>query len=274
MKIVSSGKVLNTSKLYKKKRRRKIFKFSAFLFLFSSFISSLVYLSRQEEFLVSEIVISGDDIVGRAEMIESVSSILDSYYLWLIPKANITILPRSEIRATLLESFKRLKSIELNVDGGILTVTPEERVPVALYCSSVAGVDCYFIDSEALIFARAPSFSGPSYFIYSTEESISEPIGINLLATEELFALSRFVESLKDLNIFAESLEIGNDNYTLLTDKRMRIMWKKEHDLEKTYSNLSAFLSEESIRTQEDFLERVEYLDLKVEDKVFYRFWK
>lgn len=274
MKIVSSGKVLNTSKLYKKKRRRKIFKFSAFLFLFSSFISSLVYLSRQEEFLVSEIVISGDDIVGRAEMIESVSSILDSYYLWLIPKANITILPRSEIRATLLESFKRLKSIELNVDGGILTVTPEERVPVALYCSSVAGVDCYFIDSEALIFARAPSFSGPSYFIYSTEESISEPIGINLLATEELFALSRFVESLKDLNIFAESLEIGNDNYTLLTDKRMRIMWKKEHGLEKTYSNLSAFLSEESIRTQEDFLERVEYLDLKVEDKVFYRFWK
>lgn len=279
MKIVSSGKVLNTSKLYKKKRRRKILKFSLLLFLFSSFVSSLVYLSRQEKFLVSEVVISGDDIVNRVEMIERVSSVLEGYYFWLIPKANIIVLPRSEIRSALLGDFKRLKSIELDVEKRTLVILPEERIPIALYCSNALGIveygiasDCYFLDEEALIFAKAPAFSGPSYFIYGTEENISDPVGKNFTTAEKLILLSRFIESLADLEIRVVALEIGSEDYTLLTSDRVHIMWKKEHDLGRIYSNLSAFLSEESIRGQKDFLERIEYLDLRVEDKVFYRF--
>lgn len=275
MKIVSSGKVLNTSKLYKKKKRKKFLKFSLLLLLLSSFICSLVYLSRQEKFFVSEVVVSGEDIVDRNQMIEKVSSILDGYYLWFIPKANIVILPRREIKLTLLEAFKRLRNVELNLNEHVLVISLEERVPTALYCSDVletVASDCYFLDEEAFIFAKAPAFSGPSYFIYGSVENIIDPIGKNLMSIEGLATLSRFLERLENLDIKGRLLEMGGDDYTLLTDKGVRIMWKKEHNLEKTYSNLSAFLSEESIREQKNFLERAAYLDLRVEDKVFYRF--
>ncbi len=275
MKIVSSGKVLNSSKLYKKKKRKKLLKFSLFLALLVTSVWSLGYLSRQPDFLISEVVVTGKDIVDRSDMVEKVTTLLDGYYFWLIPRANILVYPRSEIKSILTENFKRLKDVELDVEAESLVISVEERLPRALYCPNALesdGTNCFFLDSEALIFARAPAFSGPSYFIFGTENFITEPIGESLVLPEEFRALSDFIDRLVDLDIRAKALEIADDGYTLLTDKGVRILWRKEFSLENIYTNLSAFLSEESIRSQKDFLDKIRYLDLRVEDKVFYRF--
>lgn len=278
MKIVSSGKVLNTSKLYKKKRKKKLFKLSLLLVLFFSSVWSLIYMSQEERFLIKETVISGVDVVDRDEMKSLTEGLLEGFYFWFVPRSNLAVFPRAEIKSTLLENFKRLKNVKLETSENTLIVSIEERIPAALYCPealrNLGASSCYFIDKEALIFAKAPAFSGDSFFIYGTETTIDDPIGKVVASVEEFSALSVFFKNLEYLEIRAKALEIGDESYTLLTDENARLMWKKEYGLEKIYENLDAFLSEETIRAEKNFLERVEYLDLRVEDKVFYRFKK
>lgn len=270
MKIVSSGRVLNSPDFYKKKQRRRriqlIFASISFLLLFSLFI----YLSRHERFQIGEVVVPGEEVVEREEIVSLAKESLTGRYLWIIPKANAFLYPRQVIKESLLKEFPRFKSVWLDVNNfHTLSVDVEERVPLALYCKN-AG-ECYFLDEDGLIFAPAGSFSGTVYFTYTTKDKIDNPVGTSLLSPEEFRALPKFIETLEALNVHPVGLEISDDEYKLLLLTGGEILWRKGSDLTLIRVNLEAFLADPSIRAQKDFLEKVIYLDLRVDNKVFYK---
>ena len=270
MKIVSSGRVLNSAAFYKKKKRRKRLQFILIFIGVLEIIFSLIYFFRQEQFLITTIVVTGENVIAKEEITQTVRHLLDGYYLWIIPRANTFIYPRQTIEQNLTEAFPRLKSIDLNVDElRTLILTVEERAPFALYC---VGDKCFFLDKEGLIFAPAPSFSAGVYFIYRTEDLIENPIGKRFVTPEEFGSLLKFMETLSILNIRPSTLEIGIDDYSLFLSDGGRIIWRRGDDLLFIRSNLEAFLSDDSIRAQSDFLKKILYLDLRTENKVFYKF--
>ena len=269
MKIVSSGKVLNSREFYEKKKRRRRIQLVLLSIGFLSILSSLAYLSRQERFLINEITVQGENVIDKEEITQTARRLLAGYYLWVIPRANSLIYPRRAIKQSLIKGFPRLKSVDLNLGKQQkLLITVEEHVPFALYCIH----DCFFLDEEGLIFALAPSFSGEVYFVYTTKDPIENPIGKRFLSTEEFQSLSKFVETLTTLNIRSLSLEMGDNEFTLTLSKGGQIIWRRDGDLSLIKSNLEAFLSDNSIRAQENFLDRILYLDLRTENKVFYKF--
>lgn len=270
MKIVSSGRVLNSPDFYKKKQRRRriqlIFASISFLLLFSLFI----YLSRHERFQISEVVVPGEEVIGREEIVSLAKESLTGRYLWIIPKANAFLYPRQVIKESLLKEFPRFKSVWLDVNNfHTLSVDVEERVPLALYCKN-AG-ECYFLDEDGLIFAPAGSFSGTVYFIYTTKDIIDKPVGARLVSPEEFKQLSKFTETFSGLSIYPSGLTISEDEYRLFLPNGGYILWRKGSDLTLIRVNLEAFLADPSIRAQKNFLEKVIYLDLRVDNKVFYK---
>src|SRR3989344_2019457 len=283
MKIVSSGKVLNSREFYKKKKRRKRIQLVFLSIGFLSVLSSLIYFSRQERFLVAEVMVLGEDVIDKEEIRGVAERLLRGYYFWIVPRANSFVYPRRTIERGLVEEFPRLKSADLDLsEPNTLYITVDERLPFALYCANASNFvntslsaqadKCYFLDEEGFIFALAPFFSGVTYFIYATENQIENPIGKRFVMAEEFKLLTKFIENLEALNIRSLALEFGDDEYNLFLSGGGQIKWRRGGDLTVIHSNLEAFLSDDSIQVQSNFLDKILYLDLRTENKVFYKF--
>lgn len=276
MKIVSSGRVLNSREFYKKKKRRNRIKLILIFIVIVSAITYLIYLSRQERFQITGVEVLGENIVDREEMIQKTEQLLNGYYLWLIPRYNTFFYPKGGIKFSLLADFPRLKSVNLKLDESKkLNISVEERAPFALYCDSTSSpretIDCYFLDSEGFIFALAPSFSRGVYFVY-TGDMIEKPIGQWLVNEEEFQSLLSFIKRLGELNIAPVGLDFSDGEYTLVLPSEGKITLRRGSDLAQVYTNLEAFLNDDSIKSQTNFLDKILYLDLRSENKVFYKF--
>lgn len=276
MKIVSSGRVLNSREFYEKKKRRRRIKLALLTVGFISLLALFIYFSRQERFLIAEVAIPEESIVDREEIISRVKSLLAGYYLLVIPRANAFIYPRRAIKETLLVEFPKFKSVDLSVSSRALVISVNERTPFALYCPDSAlpaqAGKCFFLDKEGLIFASAPSFSGDVYFVYTTQNPIENPPGKRLADIENFRQLLKFIETLTILNIHSVALEIRDDEFRLVLANGGKIIWRRESDLTLVRLNLEAFLSNDSIKAQANFLDRILSLDLRIDDKVFYKF--
>jgi hypothetical protein len=271
MKIVSKGRVLNSSEFYKRKQRRKRIKLVLFLISFVLLISLLIYFSRHERIQINEVVVLGEEVVGKEEVVSTAKQLLAGYYFWIIPKTNIFLYPRSDIKNNILRKFPRFKSIDLDVNGfHSLSINVLERVPFALYCRDTS--ECYFLDEDGFIFALAASFSEAVYFIYTTEDSIENPVGEKIVSVDEFGKLSEFIKTLTVLNIYPEGLKTSENEYRLLLSTGGEIIWRRDANLTHVYSNLEAFLADEFIRAQSNFLDKISHLDLRTENKVFYKF--
>ena len=269
MKIVSTGSGLNSPGFYEKRRKERRIRLILALILLVAILVAFVYFSRQERFIISEVVVTGEEVAGRDDIVRTTSSLIAGHYLWIIPRANVFLYPRGTIKQSLLE-IPRFKSVDLNLEDQTLLVSVEERIPSALYCMNTS--ECYFLDEEGYIFALAPSFSGTVYLVYTTEDPIENPIGQSLLASEEFKSLSSFIKSLETLNVHPVKFEIRDDEYAIFLSGGGQIMWRRESDLNVIYSNLEAFLSDETIKSQTNFLDKILQLDLRTDNKVFYKF--
>ena len=277
MKIVSTGSTLSSPEFHEKRkraRRRRLYWWAAGVF---TLLSVLIFLSRQEKFLVSAVSVEGAKTVN-SEMVEAeVKEILSGHYLWLVPRSNFILYPRREVKSALLNEFPRFSAVDLELEGSRrLSVLVTEREPYALYCDSALSPEnaaaCYFLDKEGFIFDSAPSFSGSVYFIYARETPLATPLGRAFLPPGEFKPLSAFIERLEKLGIQPLALEVGADEFNLVLPHDAHLVWKRGSDLDLLYANLSAFLNDEAIKSQKDFLDRVSTLDLRTENKVFYRF--
>lgn len=276
MKIVSSGKAINSSQFYQKKRkRRQIFTILIALGIII-FISAFVYLSRYEKFLINDVSVSGEEVAKEGDIVQATDKLLLGNYFWFIPRSNVLFYPKGAIKAELTKEFPQLKTIDLSLEKlQTLSITVEERKPSSLYCIGGPIEDrlCYFLDEESLIFLEAPSFSGGAvYFTYLTSEPLENPLGKRLLPVEDFDSINKFMENLSTLNLKVSALEVGKEDYIVTLSAGGKILFRRDTSLSVVYSNLEAFLSNDSIEAQKNFLEKIESLDLRIDDKVFYKF--
>ncbi len=271
MPIVSTGKTLSTTEYYEKKRkaakkRRIIVGGILFVLLVAS-----VFLSRLESLRIKDVVVNGTQAIDAAKVEAKVAEELEGSFFWIIPRDNALLYGENRIRARLKEQFPRFSSITLSLEGlKTLQVSVVERQPHALYCEGAEL--CWFLDSEGFVFDAAPTFSEGVYFTYTEKPALESPLGHSLLPREEFQALDRFVGSLPMLGLTPLALEIASADMTLELTGGARILWGRESDLERTFGNLESFLKSPTIQAQADFLSKIGVLDLRTEDRVFYRF--
>lgn len=271
-KIVSTGRTISTSEYLEKRNRARRKKYLVFCALFLMLLAALIMISRLPSLQIKEVSVAGAVATGPDAVVSSVGEKLAGRYLWLIPRSNALIYSKGEIKTKLARDFPRLSGVALSLDGlERLVVSVVEREPHALYCWGEANT-CYFLDETGFIFDLAPTFSEGVYFTYFREPVLVEPLGQPLFPKEEFGRLETFVSALRSFGFDPLSLTLGESDIRLSLSGGAQIFWSRTSDLERTLANLGAFLNSSAIKAQKDFLEKVAELDLRTEDKVFYRF--
>ncbi|MBX4181748.1 hypothetical protein KW807_02695, partial [Candidatus Parcubacteria bacterium] len=236
MKIVSTGSTLFSSEQYEKKLKAKRRRLIITSIIIVAILVGAVFVSRLRALRIHEVNVVGASVVSPEKIKEVVKDVISGYYLWLIPRDNALLYPRSSIKEFLTRKFPRLNSIDLSVEGlERLNITVTEREPFALYCASALAPEdahsCYFLDQSGFIFDQAPAFSGTVYFIYALEEPYLEPQGKQYLSIEEFKPLSTFINNLPALGLEPLALELGDKETNLVLAHGARIVWKRGDDL-------------------------------------------
>jgi len=282
--------VLHSPRLSQLKRRRQRAIWGKILILLlglGAIFGLLTYLSRLKRLNISEVQVTGNNIVETEAIKAAVQEEVSGYYLWLFPKTNIFFYPKNKIKDALTEKFERLKDITISIkDRKTLEVSVSERSPEYTWCGATPlatnNKTCYFLDETGYIFDVAPYFSGEIYFkFFGTVDSkdadptgtyLSEQYFDNLIFFKEMLSTtlklqpkSAYIADNGDVKIF---LSPANPFSTT-----PEIMFKINSDFQQITENLQTALATEPLLT--DFKKKYSsllYIDLRFGNKVYYKF--
>jgi len=268
-----------------KKKRRKIFKIKVIVFsvLFLLLLVGLYFLSKWNEINISKIEISGNKVLETQALESLVQEEIRGKYLWLFPKTNFVLLPRSKIKKELASTFRRIETISFDLsDTKTLKIEISERKPVYTWCgetipdSTVRLEDhkCDFMDDKGYVFDEAPYFSGNAYFkFYGPTEGY-------YYGGENFNNYILFISNLKHIGINPVSMLLKPENEVEMylssnipAPDAPKIIFNSQNDYLKLYQNLEAAIKTDPLKTE--FKEKYNsllYLDLRFNNKVYYKF--
>lgn len=220
----------------------------------------------------SSVTFTGLDALNEAKLREDISNILSQKYFLIFPKNNIVFLPRKEI-SSLLAGILRIE--EFSIETGLpskLEIKVKERKSWAIWCQKTgeAVSSCALSDKKGFVFAAAPIFSGSAVLKILDGRGV-DYFGKNFIAPKKLNEIAAFGERLeKRLGEEISAVEIINDDELHLVLKSGRYLkFDFETDLQKAFDNLVL-----TLKNLKDSRNKLEYIDLRFQDKIFYRLKK
>jgi cell division septal protein FtsQ len=257
-----------------KPRRR----FSRFLFwlLFFGFLGICVYLALFSPYLdLTKISIEGNQDIPAKSISNSVRESLDGKYFDLFPKNNFFLANKKSIKSSIKSDFKNVDITSISkIFPDAITIKIVERKAKLAWCS---GGACYFVDRTGLAYGGAsedeeklriknflvvvddsaipvkieetkidPEFVG---YIEAVNAMVTDDLKINLIGSVHTPAAASKEISLETVEgwILKLSMEYSNDE----SKKIIQALFESE-------------LNEEARKN-------LEYLDLRVKGKVYYK---
>lgn len=114
----------------------------------------IIYGAHRPELTIAAIQVAGETTVPEDVLVSAAAGALQGNRWLLIPKRFSPLAPLHAVEQAMISSFPQLLSA--NASRTSLTtvvVAVRERMPVAVWCSSEG---CYLVDTDGLIFGRAP----------------------------------------------------------------------------------------------------------------------
>ena len=232
------------------------------------------WLSTQERFLIKSVNIEGNNIVNRGEVLSTVQKNISGKYYFLFSKNNILLYPKSEIKDILFKKFKRIKSIDIKrKKTNNLNVYINEYLPKYLLCSKEPLVNtediksnCYYLDKEGYIYAKAPSFSDNVFFKWNVKNINEINIGEFVLNKNEFNKLVTLKQIIDGIGLSPTGINGMDDgDFAFMLDGGGKILFNIKQDSTRLVDTLDSVLGD--IKKDKKF----EYIDLRFGDKVFYK---
>ena len=256
-----------------KKQKRKVFltKVVASPFIFSALFIGLAYVARIPSSNINAIEILGNKVLDTEILEAAARAEITENYLWFLPKSNVLLYPKSSIKRTLLNKFKRIKEVEVTLKNKqTLQISISERTPSYTWCGNVIpethiNEKCYFLDDAGFIFDQAPYFSGEVYFkFYGSLENFEKLVSLkNTLEAMKLKPVALYTKEDGDVKIFLSTT----------SESRPEILLTSNADFEKVAENLQTALDTEPLKSNfKNKYSSLEYIDLRFGNKVYYKF--
>jgi len=251
-------------------------------FVFILFFICLANLGlTADEVRIKDIVISGNTSVPSEAILKIVDNELSKIYLWITPTDNLLLLRRSAIKNQILDNIKKISSVRIFIHGlNKIEVAVLERESSNLWCKGtpISTKGCYFMDSGGFIFQEAPTFSAdafPKYFGLITDNN---PIGQtyfkgNFSAQGGSASggknISGLYNGLKNMLFQPKSFNAINENeYEVNILGGGKILINNKKSFESSLTNLQALVDNKYIKTDDAFLKKIKYIDLRFGNKV------
>ncbi|MBX4210780.1 FtsQ-type POTRA domain-containing protein [Candidatus Parcubacteria bacterium] len=237
------------------------------------------FLLRRPFMIISKVNFIGNAVTTDAELESAVTKSIAGAYLGIFPKTNAFIFPKSDVEREIMSDFKRIASVEVKRDNlKTVSIQITERSPQALWCTSdINGTtvhfssDCYFMDQTGYIFSPSPEFS-PTALLRFYGYVKNDPIGTKYFSEavfSGLFTFSKNVTmlGLKPLRVYYNS----DGDFELYIEKGGKILFARDTDFQKSFSNLQTLLSDQQAKINNDGKLTVDYIDLRFGNKIYYK---
>lgn len=280
------AEVLLSKKRRHLRNRRHIVRFAWGCLLVAIIIACLSFISFTNALRVSTITLTGNDIVPEAEIRAVVGEMTASRMLFIFSRKNIALFPTRAIEKKILSSIPRTETVNVRRTGlNSVNITLGEREPSALWCQSnsldapeFSAEHCYLLDHHGLIFAEAPTYSGPVFirFVEHTEGDTS-PIWRQFLPVDRFQSLLSFVNDLATVSVVKSKPSIvfmrSDSDIDIIFDDNLKLSLSGSRPLSDSRRAIELLLvNSDFVSLLKDGSKHLEYLDARFEGKVFYKF--
>lgn len=267
-----------------KKEKRKVRR-KRFLFRFilgACLLTSIILLLNIAQLQIKGVTIASD-LRDKEEIQSFLESKLSEKILFVLPKKNIFFVQKDSLRENVAQTFPILENVSISIKEKVLFLEGKERTPAFLYCGSEPHRDgfgsdsCDLMDERGFSFRKAPVFSGPVYFTFYVEGAPQTIVGSTLLPYEIFSELILFRDGLKEIGISPTGIVVGaDDTLTLLLSKKGgasygKILFSKTQNIDGLLNDLRLITQNEPLKSSIVQPEKIEYIDVRYKDKVYYK---
>lgn len=260
-----------------KKTPNPVFSKMLFRLLFLVFVGATAYILFFSSFLeIKRISLEGIVELKYEDVYNKISESFSGKYFYFIPKNNLILISRNRIDGEVSDSFKKISKVEVKKifpDGIVVKIV--ERKALLVWCS--AG-PCYIIDENGYAYTWTDFESDEikQNNLLSIVDNSGKSVAIGEKVLDEEYM--EFIMALKDELDRETGIKISNEYHVgsrIAEEVRVRV----EDGWEIFFS--TSLPMENSIQTFKTFLEKemvdkdkgkLEYIDLRAENKVYYKF--
>ncbi|HRY52619.1 MAG TPA: hypothetical protein P5089_02070 [Candidatus Portnoybacteria bacterium] len=256
-------------------------------------LAGLLYLVFWSPFFkIKKWSVEGEGFTATAQAQELVNRMLQEKIWQVIPKDNLIVFSSKKIISQILADFPEAQSVKVDKDifKGI-KITIKGRQSAAIWCKSSADFifvgfqatstdsalslpsseQCFFADSEGLIFREAPAISGtflPTFFSQSQQDF---SIGERAIASSTLLFSSQLKKQLRGMDIellgFVDGAS-GSQELAAITNEGWVVYFNVNRSSSVQIKSLMALLESNDIKSKRASLQ---YIDLRMSNKAYYK---
>lgn len=261
---------LVSSKLIKEKKRKRIIFLSIFFSVCVVCVLVLFFVFRAPFLYITDVSVSGNQIIEAEHIKELVHKTLESEYLFVIPKKNRLVYPEGELTNAIQREFGRVEELQMQVNKNTLEIKIKERGSYALWCQTEK--ECFFIDAAGLVFSQAPVFSGGVYQIFTGIITDTNPLGKTFLDEALLKEVLLITESLLQYKLVTERIDVVTLRETILTlSGGLKIKIDLTKKSEETVKVIKTLFASNEFKKVSPNTSSLEYIDVRFGTKVFFK---
>ncbi len=246
----------------------------------------LVFLAS-DHFALSHVEVRGTRLLepealaatARAVMTEPILPFITGDRYWFLPEAALT--------SELINRFSRLAAVSIaKLDWHTVELKVSERETWGLWCPAevVSTSDCLYLDGAGIAFAYAPRFSHPPLIVFKSH-NLARLIGGQPLPRSiftSIFKLKPSVESILQTNL---GRDLALEQVVITEDNDYELHFARRYSGAEPFkvlvtamglgtleSQLQATLESDAFQSDLKRAAPLEYIDLRFDAKVFYRF--
>ncbi|MEX2514975.1 MAG: hypothetical protein WD335_02485 [Candidatus Paceibacterota bacterium] len=281
------------SKKHARKRReariRQLKLYAVFAVFILAILGGVTHLNAVQ---ITDVEVETDSNLEAELILELAATTIDqSWLLGAVRRDNILLLPRADITRQIRAVSTRIKEVDVSLSGlQSVDITIGNRQPVAQACQNAAGTssDCYLVDENGFIFAQANG-DGTDLLTYTTMEPPRS--GTQLLPVHRFVALRSFIGAIDEMEIETNRVDlqpagdvtlrvVSASNTDTEQGGEVDIRINMYQELPQIASNLRSAINSRSFvaaEPSENGMDQpispfsLEYIDLRFENKVFYR---
>lgn len=282
-------RITRSSDVLKERRKKTFVKYLWFLLGLVILFVLVAFFSYNKNLLIKDVIVNGNEILNEEDIKKETFKILkDNKVLAFWAGDNKFIYRNKKLEVGLRDAFPRILDIRIQRVGKNLEINLSERERAFLWCGNEAPSflerfeegDCYFLDNSGFIFDKSPGFSSGVYFTFYSKTEDENPIGEHVLDFQFIKDINSLISVMSEKGLPAHSLVVKDEGqYELLlnigTDLNdyPKILFTKDNTIEEIYNKFISIIDEEPLKT--DLLEKsnkLEYIDFRFNNRVFYRF--
>ncbi len=244
-------------------------------------VGGLLYVVQMPAIRIQHVVVSGTQSLTPEVVEFAAQAALRGTIAYVFPKDNIFYFSRKSVRAQLTAAFPEIKTVDVSFkDLQSITVSLEERVPVALWCTkplidATPSEACFLIDREGFSFKKSDdgSRSLPIFYREGEVDGSRDPLGGQVFEAVDFARALEFIGLLKEIGLFVVSVEMRqNDVREGTLSVGGKIIWHKDENVILALENLKTLLASADFKGKtKDGVIRVEYIDIQNSNKIFYK---